>query len=587
MVGSIRFLVAFASVTVAIVGWAATPAAAASPAPAATPSSASQPMAAPAPAMAMGDHLPATLADWAKGARLYDGLGTFHRRISTRSPKAQRYFDQGMRFLWTFNHDESTRSFARALALDPTCAMCAWGVALTIGPNYNLPMLAESRAKIAFEATNEAQRLAGSSTKVEQALIHALPARYPDASPLDPSTAVPILTAYANAMRVVAKQYPDDLDVQTLYAESLMNIRAWKLWKPDGTPAEGTLEILATLERVISKNPTHMGALHYYVHAIEASPTPEKGVVAAERLRGLAPAAGHLEHMPAHILHRVGRYEESAEANRKGAAADVAYLATTTPLDYYPMYFSHNYQFLAFSTAAEGREAETFDAVRRSRASVSDDLLRQMPGVDWYVAELYAAYIRFGRWDELLAEKAPAADLPGLMGGYLYATSVALAAKKQPVEARDRLAKLQKLMEGLPADAPAGGGQNTMRDVLAIGVKMASARIAVAEGRNDDALRDLRSAAQLEDALTYDEPSEWFFPVRHVLGAQLLRLGKPAEAEEVYRKDLALHPANGWALRGLVTALQQQAKTAEASATEARFRDAWKYATISITASAF
>jgi len=541
----------------------------------------------PPPAMAMGEHLPATIAEWGKGARLYAGLGTYHRRVTTRSPKAQRYFDQGMRFLWTFNHDESTRSFAHALALDPTCAMCAWGVALSIGPNYNLPMLAEARARIAFEATNEAQRLAGSGTKVEQALIRALALRYPNANPLDPSTAIPVLTAYANAMRDVAKRFPADLDVQTMFAESMMNIHAWKLWGVDGTPTEGTVEIVTTLEGVIAKSPMHMGALHYYVHAVEASPNPEKAVVAAERLRGLAPAAGHLEHMPAHILHRVGRYEESAEANRKGAAADVAYLGTTTPIDYYPMYFSHNYQFLAFSTAAEGREAETFDAVKRSRASLTDELLEQMPGMDWYVAELYAAYVRFGRWDELLAQAAPNPNLPGLTGGYLYATSVALAAKNRPVEARDKLVKLQKLLDELPADAPAGAGQNTMRSVLAIGVRMATAKIAMAEGRSDDALRELGTAVELEDALVYDEPSEWFFPVRHVLGAELLRQGKSAEAERVYRRDLDLHPANGWALRGLADAQKAQSKTEEASATEAKFREAWKYATISITASAF
>jgi tetratricopeptide (TPR) repeat protein len=251
------------------------------------------------------------------------------------------------------------------------------------------------------------------------------------------------------------------------------------------------------------------------------------------------------------------------------------------------MYFSHNYQFLAFSTAAEGREAETFDAVQRSRASLTDELLEQMPGMDWYVAELYSAYVRFGRWDELLAQAAPNPNLPGLTGGYLYATSVALAAKNRPVEARDRLVKLQKLLDELPADAPAGAGQNTMRSVLAIGVRMGEAKIAMAEGRSDDALRELGTAVELEDGLVYDEPSEWFFPVRHVLGAELLRQGKAAEAERVYRRDLDLHPANGWALRGLADALKAQSKTEEASATETKFREAWKYATISITASAF
>ncbi len=535
--------------------------------------------------MAMGDHLPTTLDDWSKGAQFYDGIGTFHRRISTHSADAQSYFDQGMRFLWVFNHDESTRSFARALELDPSCAMCAWGVALTIGPNYNLPELVESRAKIAFEASTRAQNLAGSATVVEQALISALTHRYPNAQPLDAQTALPVLTDYAAAMRDVARRFPDDLDIQTLYAEAMMNLHAWKLWSVDGAPAEGTTEIVATLESVLARQPMHIGALHYYVHAMEASPHPEKALVAAERLRGLAPAAGHLEHMPAHILQRVGHYEEAAEANRKGAAADLAYMAKTMPLDYYPMYLGHNYQFLAFSTAMEGREAETLDAVRRSRTVMSDTLLKEMPGADWYVAELYAAYVRFGEWDALLGEKSPDPNLPGLTGGYLYATAVALAAKNRPAEARERLAQLNTLIVKLPADAPAG--QNNLRDVLAVATRVASARIAASEGRNQDALRDLGEAVRLEDGLAYDEPSDWFFPVRHMLGAEYLRAEMPQEAERVYRDELKLQPRDGWALRGLAQALAAEGQSAEGRAVEARFREAWKHATISISTSAF
>jgi tetratricopeptide (TPR) repeat protein len=539
-----------------------------------------------ASAMVMGDHLPATLADWSKGARLYEGLGSYHRAVSTRSPKAQRYFDQGMRFLWGFNHDESTRSFARALELDPACALCAWGIALTVGPNYNVPMMAEPRAKIAFEATRRAQSLAGPATPVEQALIGTLAKRYPNAEPLDPQNTGPILTAHAAAMREVARHYPNDLDVQTLYAESMMNIHAWKLWNPDGTPAEGTADIIETLESVLARDPMHMGAMHYYVHAVEASPHPEKGIAAAVRLRSLAPAAGHLLHMPAHIMQRVGRYEEAAEANRQGAAADVAYLEKTSPLDYYPaMYVSHNYQFLAFSAAAEGREAETLAAVRRSRTSVSDESLKEMPGTDWYVAEIYTAPVRFGKWDALLAVPPPAPGLPGLTGGYLYATTVALAAKSRPAEARARLAQLDALMSGLAADVPAG--QNTLRDVLAVARCIASARISSADGRREDALRDLREAVRLEDELGYDEPADWFFPVRHLLGAELVRNGSAAEAERVFREDLQRHPGNGWALYGVMQALKAQGRVEDASVAEAEFRLAWRHATIAISASAF
>ena len=533
----------------------------------------------------MGAHLPTTLAGWAHGARLYQGLGTFHRRINTRSPLAQRYFDQGMRLLWAFNHDESTRSFARALELDPKCAMCAWGVALTVGPNYNLPMLAQQRAQVAFEASRRAQSLAHGASAVDQALIKALARRYPDAQALDPTTVIPVLTDYAAAMAEVAQRFPADLDVDTLYAEALMNVHAWKLWKPDGQPAPGTGQILATLEGVLARAPQHMGALHYYVHAIEASPHPDKGVFAAERLRGLAPAAGHLEHMPAHIMQLVGRYEEAAEANRKGAAADLAYMAKTTLPDYYWMYTGHNYQFLAYSAAAEGRDAEMLDAVRRSRASVTDELLREMPGTDWYVAQLYTAPLRFGRWDELLAATAPDARLPGLTGGYLYATAVALAAKQRGAEAVERLAQLDQLIAHLPADQPAG--LNLLRDLLAVGSKVAAARIAGAEGHDDDALRLLGEAVKLEDALSYNEPADWFFPVRHLLGAALLSAGQAADAEQVYREDLQRHPANGWSLRGLAQALETEGRGDEARAVELEFRKAWQYATIAINASAF
>lgn len=537
-------------------------------------------------AMAMSMSVPTTLAGWAKGARLYEGLGTYHRTISTRVPEAQRYFDQGMRFLWAFNHDESTRSFARALELDPSCGICAWGIALTVGPNYNFLMLAEPRAKVAFEATQRARSLAASASPVEKALIDTLAKRYPDAKPLDPVTAGLILKAHAAAMRAVAHRFPDDLDVQTLFAESMMNIHAWKLWRPDGTPTEGTPEIVATLEGVLKRDPAHMGATHYYIHAMEASPHPEKALAAAASVGAVAPAAGHLVHMPSHILHRVGRYEESAEANRKGAVADANYLSKTMPIDYYPtMYASHNFQFLAFSAAAAGRDAETMEAVRRSRESVSDKLLEEMPGADWYVAELYTAPVRFGHWDTLLEEPAPTTKLPGLTGAYLYATTVALAAKGRPVEARQRLAKLDSMIAGLPADAPAG--QNTLRDVLAVARLVAAARISSAEGRREETLRDLREAARLEDALAYDEPAEWFFPVRHVLGMELLRDGKAQEAERVYRDDLGRHPNSGWSLFGLMQALEAQGRKSDASAVDAQFRAAWKHSTITINASAF
>ena len=348
--------------------------------------------------------LPLTVAQWAEGARLFGGLGDFHRAVSTNSPQAQAYFDQGMRFLWAFNHDEATRSFAKAAELDAQCAMCWWGVSLTVGPNYNLPMMAQPRATVAWDALQRAEEHAAATTPVEQALIGPLAKRYQEPEPLDPSNEGPILAAYAEAMKAVAEQFPDDTDVQVMTAEAMMNINAWKLWTLDGAPASGTEEILAILEKALAKDPQHPGANHYYIHAVEASPNPGKAVVAAERLPGMMPAAGHLEHMPAHIMQRVGRYEDAAEANRKGIAADLAYYAATKPLDYYVMYTAHNYQFLAFSAAMEGRQAETLEAARQSRALVSDDLLRRCRGSTGMWRSSTRRMVRFGLWDEILAE---------------------------------------------------------------------------------------------------------------------------------------------------------------------------------------
>jgi hypothetical protein len=545
----------------------------------------SSPAAAVEPARTMPP-LPATVADWAKGAKLFDGLGDFHRKVTTQSNEAQQYFDHGMRFLWAFNHDESTRSFARAAQLDQQCALCYWGVALTVGPNYNLPSMAESRAKVAAEALALARKYAAQATPVEQALIAALALRYPDARPLDPSNSAPVLKAYADAMRGVAIRFPDDLDVQTLYAESLMTANAWKLWSLDGGPAPGTLEIQTTLERVLARDPLHPGANHYYVHTMEASPHPEKAVAAAERLPTLMPASGHLVHMPAHVMQRVGRYEEAALANRNGAAADQAYLAQAEPPDYYTLiYTGHNYQFLAYSAAMEGRKAETLRAVSESRRVTSDEKLLEIPGFDWPLAEQYTALVRFGLWDEMLAQPSPSSKFAALTGGYLYGRGTALAAKGRVEEAAKTVAELLALSAAQPADSPAG--MNTMHDVLALAAAVVQARIAAAQRRPEEAIALLREAAAREDRLAYNEPSDWFFPVRHLLGARLLGARQPAAAEAVYREDLKHNPANGWSLYGLAEALRLQNKRSEAAKVEQQYQAAWKHSDITLHASAF
>lgn len=531
-------------------------------------------------------NVPLTVADWARGAMLFEGLGDAHRSITTASPEAQKYFDQGMRLMWGFNHDEASRSFAKAAELDPGCAACYWGVSLTVGPNYNVPFMSAARAKVAFDALARARENASHASPVEQALITALASRYPSASALDSTTVGPILVAYGDAMKAVAGQFPQDLDVQTLYAEALMNINAWKLWTPDGKPVAGTEQIVATLESVLARDPRHPGANHYYVHTLEASAHPEKAVAAAERLKTLMPAAGHMVHMPAHIMQRIGRYEEAAEANRRGAAADDAYVALTHPPDYYPaMYTSHNYQFLAASAAMEGRKAETIAAADSSRKAVSDELLLAMPGTDWYVAEMYTARVRFGLWDELLAMPAPNAKLAGLTGGYLYGRAMALAAKGRVVEARAALNELQALAASKQGEAYAG--MNALKDVLGVAVPIVQARIASAEHRVDDAVASLRQAAAAEARLAYNEPRDWFFPARHLLGATLMEAGKAGEAEKVYREDLQQNPVNGWSLYGLNAALKAQGKAAEAAKVARQYQTAWKHADVVLLSSAY
>jgi len=475
--------------------------------------------------------LPSTVADWARGAQLFEGLGTFHRAVTTSSPQAQQYFDQGMRFLWAFNHDEATRSFAKAAELDPGCAACYWGVALTVGPNYNFPAMQEPRALVAAEALRKAQENAAHTTAVEQGLIAALATRYPKPEPLGPENLEPVTRAYAAAMRELAQRFPQDSDVQTLCAEAEMNVHAWKLWAPDGEPAEGTAEIQARLESVLRRDPHHPGANHYYIHTMEASQHPEKALAAAERLPGMMPAAGHLEHMPAHIMQRVGNYEQAAEANRKGIAADHAYLSASSPPDYYAMYFAHNYSFLAFSAAMEGRKAETLAAVQGVVATVPVDMVLVMGDSGWILTQPYAALVRFGLWDEAIALGAPDARAPGLTAGYLFGRGVALAARGRLEDARATLAQLHQLAATVPADAQAGF--NSLHGILAVAEPILAARIAATEQLNDEALARLREAVAAQDKLAYNEPADWFFPARHLLGAQLLIARQAAEAERV------------------------------------------------------
>ena len=437
-----------------------------------------------------------TLDSLAEGALLLEGVGTQERKVTTASPQAQAFFNQGLRLTYGFNHDEAARSFARAAQLDPTCAMCFWGTALVLGPNYNMPMLAE-HAPAAWEALQRARQLAPRGTPVEQALIAALGQRYPGPEALPPEQMAPFNEAYAGAMADVAARFPEDLDVQTLHAEALMDRNPWKLWSLDGQPAPGTEQIVATLESVLARDPNHLGANHYYIHAVEASPHPEKAVASADRLGRLAPKAGHIVHMPAHIYQRVGRYADASESNRRAAAADLAYVKQAQPRGHvYPMYTSHNFGFLAFSASMEGREQETLEAARNSAAHFPAEMLAMMPGMDFFVAQPLFARVRFGDWEALLDEPRPDPKYAVQTGLWLHAHGMALAATGQLQRARAELAELERLARTVPPTMAAN--LNTARDVLGVAARVLEARVAQAEG-NPQALARWREAVHAAD----------------------------------------------------------------------------------------
>ncbi len=526
---------------------------------------------------------PITLAWLAETAVLLPDLGVHHRRVTTKSDQAQVYFDQGLRLLYAFNHDEATRSFAKAGALDPECGMCFWGAAITLGPNYNVPMLPE-RSVMAWEALQRAIAVAPRGTAAEQALIGALARRYKGPEPLDPAAMQPYSEAYAAAMRDVANRFPDDDDVQVLFAEALMNIDPWQLWSLEGSPGKNTPEIVSTLEKVLARSPNHPGANHYYIHTVEASKNPERAIPSADRLAELMPGAGHVVHMPAHIYQRVGRYAEASEHNKKAAEADLAYLARIEPWGYYAMYLGHNYGFLSFSSSMEGRSAESLQAARDSAKALPPSMMDMMPGMDFLTAAPIFAMVRFGKFDELLAEPRPEPQYQVLTALWLHGHGMALAAKGRLDEARKDHRELARLMEDVKPGTRAGN--NAATDVIEVAARVLAARIAEKQGKPE--ARDMWAAAVAKaDTLAYSEPNDWFYPVRHYQGAALLTARKLAEAEAVYREDLVRNPENGWALFGLMKALRAQNETKEADAVEARFKKAWAKADIELTTTAF
>jgi tetratricopeptide (TPR) repeat protein len=512
---------------------------------------------------------------------LLTNLGTYHRPISTTSTAAQAYFDQGLRLLYAFNHEDAQAAFEEAARLDPLCAVCFWGAALTLGPNINLPAIPE-RAEAAWALLQKARAAASHGSPVEQALIAALAHRYDHPPPTESAAQHALDAAYADAMRKVAKRFPRDADVATLFAEALMDLRPWDFWTPGGTPQPGTAEIVRTLQAVLAAHPDHPGANHYLIHAVEASPHPEAAMASAERLKELEPGAGHLVHMPSHVYIRTGQYAAASEANRQAIAVDAA-TAHNRPI--YAMYVAHNFQFLWASALMEGRSAESLQAARDMLQRVPTDMLKGMPGFDYLLSYPVVGLARFGRWKEVLQEPIPAADFPTAQGLWHGARGIALLRTKDVAGATAELSALEALRQKTASDAKVA--MNSAQDVLGIASDVLAAELALAKGDVASALAHFERAVAAEDALQYDEPPDWGVPVRHQLGAALLSARRPREAEAVYRADLQRHPHNGWALFGLWQALEAQGQTAEATRTRLAFDEAWKRADVQLSASAF
>jgi tetratricopeptide (TPR) repeat protein len=515
---------------------------------------------------------------------LYDDLGTLHSEITTSAPLAQQYFDQGLRLQYAFNYGAAIASFREAARLDPSCAMCYWGIAMSHGPNINASMDSAS-GTLAYEAIQEALAHAGAVSEREQALIRAMATRY---AALPPSPRAFLDTAYARAMQSVADRHPDDDDAQVLYAEAVMLLSPWDYWTDQREPRAGTETILSRLGGVLGRHPDHPGACHFYIHAVEAA-FPERALPCAERLPQLMPGAGHVVHMPAHIYIRVGRYADAIETNLHAVHADEGHLADMNPDGVYRQALvPHNRHFISFAATLAGRKELAISAARELAAAVDPEKMRQ-PGLHALQHFLMAparALVRFGEWDLVLREPAPPEGLPYPMGLWHWARGVAFAR----LGVQDSAALELEALERLAADPALAGVTlwdiNAADALLPVATHALAGELAAARGAPEQAITRLEQAMALEDALTYDEPPQWELPIRHLLGALLLEAGRPAEAEARYREDLDRFPENGWSLFGLAQALEAQGR-AGAEEVRARFDEAWRAADVSLTSSRF
>jgi hypothetical protein len=503
-------------------------------------------------------------------ATLLEGLGNYHHPIATKSTEAQKFFDQGLTLVYGFNHNEAIRAFEQAARLDPQSPMPHWGIALALGENINSPIDPE-RAARAYAELQQAQRLASNGSAAERGYVEALAKRYTSNPNADPK---PLAQAYAAAMKTLMASYPDDLDAATLYAESMMDLRPWQLWSNAGAPAEGTLEIVQVLESVMARNPQHPGANHYYIHAVEASQTPERALPAAGRLESLVPAAGHLVHMPAHIYMRTGDYEAAAHRNEVAAEVDRKYIDATKATGLYPlMYYTHNLDFIDAAADMAGAYARADTAARQAAAHV-EPFVNDMPMVQAILIKPLLLQLHFGRFDDVLAAPAPAQDRVLEQAFSHYARAIAFAAKQDLGKADAELKSLSESVAKIPADMQIGN--NTASPVVAVAERAAAGRVAFAHGQQEAAIAALKRAVALQDALQYDEPPAFHYPVRESLGAVLLRAGKAADAEAVFRDDLTRNRRSGRSLFGLWQSLKAQRKDDAAELVRQQYETAWK-----------
>lgn len=507
-------------------------------------------------------------------AKLFEGMGAGHHPIATSNTEAQKFFDQGLALVYAFNHAEAARSFQRAAELDPKEPMPHWGIALALGPNYNADVLDAAAEKASYEEVQKARALYANAPEVERAYVDALARRFTmDANPNIPALA----HDYANAMRDLSRKYIDDPDAGTLYAESLMDLHPWQLWSNDGQPGPDTLEIESTLEAVLRRWPDHAGANHLYVHAMEASPYPERALTSAKRLETLVPNAGHLVHMPAHIYIRTGDYQGAVQSNVDAVKVDAGYLrdAQITNPVYALGYANHNIHFLAAAANMDGDYARAWDAAKQLEAA-ANAAAKDMPGAEAFLPTPIFVQLRFARWDDLLALPQPAANFAGLTFIWHFARGTAYAEKGQTVQAESESAAMETVYKTLPEGPAFGMIYNSWAVLHDLASHSLAAHISFARGDAAGAIEHWRAAVAAQDKMRYDEPADWYYPIRESLGSALLRSGRFAEAEQVFRDDLSRNPRNPRSLFGLWKTLEAEKKANEAAWVKTSFESAWK-----------